>query len=221
MLIILSIILIEWVLSIDNAAVLATMVRHLPEEQRLKALRYWILWAYIFRWVALFTASYLIQFSWIKLIWWAYLLYLFISFFFMNKEEEKADDSKEESSIKKMLKWFWWTVLIVEMMDMVFSIDNILAVVAFTPNIWLIIIWVFVWILIMRFVAWIFVKLIEKFPELESCAYVVIWMLWIKLIWSFFWFFEWEAASTITSLLTLFIFLFPFLKRKILKSFYS
>lgn len=214
--IILSLILIEWVLSIDNAAVLATMVRHLPENQRLKALRYWILWAYVFRWTALFTASYLIQFSWIKLLWWMYLLYLFISFFFMKKEDEV-----EESNTTRVLKWFWWTVLIVELMDMVFSIDNIFAAVAFTPKIWLIIVWVFIWILVMRFVAWIFVQLMEKFPELESCAYVVIWMLWIKLIWSFFWFFEWEATSITTSWLTIFIFLFPFLKRKILKSFYS
>lgn len=38
--IILTLIVMEGVLSIDNAAVLATMVRHLPEEQRVKALRY-------------------------------------------------------------------------------------------------------------------------------------------------------------------------------------
>jgi len=45
-----NLIIIESLLSVDNAAVLATMVMDLPEKQRDKALKYGIWGAYIFRW---------------------------------------------------------------------------------------------------------------------------------------------------------------------------
>ena len=50
---VMGILLLEVILSFDNAAVLATMVKDLPEEQQSKALRYGILGAYLFRGVAL------------------------------------------------------------------------------------------------------------------------------------------------------------------------
>ena len=45
LMIILNLIIIESLLSIDNAAVLATMVMDLPQHQRSKALRYGIIGA--------------------------------------------------------------------------------------------------------------------------------------------------------------------------------
>lgn len=56
-----NLIIIESLLSVDNAAVLATMVRDLPKEQRNKALKYGIIGAYVFRGLALLFAAYLIQ----------------------------------------------------------------------------------------------------------------------------------------------------------------
>lgn len=41
--------MMECVLSIDNAAALATLVKHLPPGQREKALKYGIIGAYVFR----------------------------------------------------------------------------------------------------------------------------------------------------------------------------
>ncbi len=67
-------------------------------------------------------------------------------------------------------------------MDLAFSLDNVFAVVAFTDNIYIIMVGVFVGILAMRFVAQGFVKLLEKFPFLETIAFVVIGFLGIKLI---------------------------------------
>jgi predicted tellurium resistance membrane protein TerC len=52
-LIILNLIIIESLLSVDNAAVLATMVMDLPKEQREKALKYGIIGAYVFRGICL------------------------------------------------------------------------------------------------------------------------------------------------------------------------
>jgi predicted tellurium resistance membrane protein TerC len=71
-----NLILIESLLSVDNAAVLATMVRDLPEKERNKALKYGIWGAYIFRGLAMLFASILIQIWWLKPLGGAYLLYL-------------------------------------------------------------------------------------------------------------------------------------------------
>jgi len=48
LLVVLNIVLLEAILSIDNAAVLATMVIELPKHQQKKALKYGILGAYFF-----------------------------------------------------------------------------------------------------------------------------------------------------------------------------
>jgi predicted tellurium resistance membrane protein TerC len=97
--------------------------------------------------------------------------------------------SKKDNRIYKffigVLGPFWTTVVLIEFMDLSFSIDNVFAAVAFTENIYLICIGVFIGILAMRFAAQGFVRLIEKFPFLEAVSFVVIGVLGVKLILSY------------------------------------
>ena len=71
-------------------------------------------------------------------------------------------------------------------MDMAFSIDNVFAAVAFTPNIILVCVGVFIGILAMRFIAQWFVTLMEKYSFLETAAFVVIAILGVKLMLSIY-----------------------------------
>ncbi len=224
--IILNLILIESLLSIDNAAVLATMVMDLPPAQRSKALRIGIIFAYIFRGLALLFASILIKITWLKLIGAIYLIYMSFSFFFSKKDEENHDvninDNRLFRYLKPILGAFWSTVVMVELMDLVFSIDNVFAAVVYAKdNIYLIWIGVFIGIITMRLVAVLFVKLMEKFPLLHQAAFVVIGLLGIKLFLSFCcgalnieWICELEhnkEADFTFSLVTLLIFVIPLL----------
>ena len=140
---IMSIVLLECLLSVDNAAVIATMVMDLEPNQRKKALRYGIIGAYVFRGIALLTASFILGLWYIKPIGGIYLLYIAYAYF-RDKNKEESDTHKQvnESWIYKntigMLGLFWTTVVLVELMDIAFSIDNIFAVVAFSNNIILI-----------------------------------------------------------------------------------
>ncbi|HTE00645.1 MAG TPA: TerC family protein [Mucilaginibacter sp.] len=188
-LIILNLILIESLLSVDNAAVLATMVLDLPKNQRNKALRYGIIGAYVLRGVCLFLAAWLVKIWWLKPIGGFYLLYLSFNYF---KGKINAAGGGETESVDKSKNWlyrstvgmfgvFWSTVALVELMDLAFSIDNVFAAVAFTDHVFLIYTGVFIGILAMRFVAQAFVKLMEKFTFLETVAFVVIGVLGIKL----------------------------------------
>ena len=78
LLIVLNLILIDSLLSVDNAAVLATMVMDLPQKQRSAALRYGILGAYLFRGVCLLFAAVLVKMWWLKHFGGIYLLYLVV-----------------------------------------------------------------------------------------------------------------------------------------------
>ncbi|MBB5638170.1 YkoY family integral membrane protein [Pedobacter cryoconitis] len=189
LLIILNLIVIESLLSVDNAAVLATMVMDLPKDQRKRALKYGIIGAYVFRGICLFLAAWLVKIWWLKPLGGLYLLYLAFDYFRKKRnknnvhEEEKIDKSKSwfYRSTVGLVGTFWATVALVEVMDLAFSIDNVFAAVAFTNHIYLIYIGIFIGILAMRFVAQAFVKLMEKFTFLETAAFTVIGVLGLKL----------------------------------------
>ena len=189
--VVVNLILIESLLSVDNAAVLATMVMDLPKDQRPKALRYGLLGAYVFRGLSLLFAAMLVAIWWFKPLGGAYLLYLALHYFF--KKKKITHESPAEEVIEQKRSWlyrrtlgalgpFWATVVMVEIMDAAFSIDNVIAANAYSKNIILIWTGVFIGILAMRFVTQSFVKLMERFPFLETCAYCVITLLGLKLI---------------------------------------
>ncbi|HMK04153.1 MAG TPA: DUF475 domain-containing protein [Ferruginibacter sp.] len=187
-----NLIIIESLLSVDNAAVLATMVMDLPEKQRSKALKYGIWGAYIFRGLAMVFAAVLIKIWWLKPLGGLYLLYLVYDWYKGKQTETKEDDfiDKKGNWLYKItvgsLGNFWATVCLVELMDMAFSIDNVFAAVAFTPNIILVCTGVFIGILAMRFIAQWFVKLMEKYNFLETAAFIVIGVLGVKLLLSLY-----------------------------------
>lgn len=188
--IILDLILIESLLSVDNAAVLATMVMDLPKKFRNKALQYGIIGAYVFRGICLFFASYMVKILWLKALGGFYLAYItfnhFKKYFSEQKTEVEEMLDKRENWIYKItggaIGIFWSTVILVEVMDLAFSIDNIFAAVAITNNIYIICIGVFIGILAMRFVAQSFVQLMETYSFLEDTAFAVIGILGLKLI---------------------------------------
>lgn len=172
-----NIIILEVLLSIDNAAVLATMVKTLPKELQKKALTYGIVGAYLFRGLALLFATILLKIVWLKILGGLYLVYLA----YTNLKSDSGDDGPKSISIP-FLNVFWSTVVAIELADLVFSIDNVFAAVAFTDKIELIYLGVFIGIIAMRFAATAFVRLIEKHPILEKVAFWVVGFLGVKLI---------------------------------------
>jgi YkoY family integral membrane protein len=225
-----NLIIIESLLSVDNAAVLATMVMDLPKSDRSKALKYGIIGAYIFRGICLLFAAALIKVWWLKVCGGLYLLYLAVKYFIDKAKESDAEageaeavDKNQSKLYKATIGWmgaFWATVALVEVMDLAFSIDNVFAAVAFSPdNILLVWTGVFIGILAMRFVAQGFVALMEKFPFLNTAAFVVIGILGLKLTFTIYehynetapitQFMSSKEADWITSGVTIAVFLVP------------
>ncbi|WP_372632791.1 TerC family protein [Cohnella sp.] len=189
-----TLIVLEGLLSADNALVLAVMVRHLPKEQQRKALFYGIVGAYVFRFLAIGIGTYLVKITWIKVAGGLYLLWIALSNLFDLQFKlarvggvplipyigKKPDEDEHEIENKGM--GFWRTVLAVEMMDIAFSIDSVLAAFGVSEEVWVLFLGGILGVLMMRGVAQVFLKLIEKFPELEKAAFILIVVIGTKMI---------------------------------------
>lgn len=227
----LNILLIELILSVDNAAALAIVVNKnlQSDELRKKSLRYGIIGAYLFRGLSLLLVSYIIYNpsigAWFKILGGSYLCYLFYTH--LTPEADSVEEG-EVSWLQKACNYFklgnfWTTVIMVEFLDIVFSLDNLVACVSLSDNIYLVCGAVFVGILGMRFVAQYFSSLLIKFPSLENSAFYVILLLGIKMtlagIFDFFTktiFHEIlnnHNTDLIFSAITLLVFAFPIVKK--------
>jgi len=191
LLVFLNILLIEIILSIDNASVLAVMVnKNLTNpKDRQNALKYGIIGAYVFRGLSLLLVSYIIHNpsigAWFKILGGAYLCYLFYTH--LTPEADSIEEGANLGFLEKITRFFkinkfWSTVIMVEFLDIVFSLDNLVACVSMSNNIWVICGAVFLGILGMRFVAQYFSVILEKYPSLENSAFFVILLLGVKML---------------------------------------
>lgn len=176
-----TLVVMEGLLSADNALVLAVMVKHLPEKQRKKALTYGLLGAYMFRFLFIGIGVYLVNFWWIKLLGAAYLAWLVIKHFWKGEEDAEAKGIKKDSWLVRVFGVFWATVISVEIMDIAFSIDSILAAFAISQEVWVLLLGGMIGILLMRTVAKLFLALIDRIPELETTAFILIGIIAIKM----------------------------------------
>lgn len=166
---ILMLIVIEGLLSVDNALAIAAMANHLPEKQKYLALKLGIIGAYLFRGICMFFAAWIIENPWLKICGAAYLVYL-MSEHFTGAGDEDNDGNKDSPNQRGL----WATVIGIELMDLSLSVDNVVAAVAIDPRLWVVCTGVFIGILALRFVAGACIKLLEKFPILADTAFVLI-----------------------------------------------
>ncbi|AIF53856.1 TerC family protein [Pelosinus sp. UFO1] len=191
-----SLILLEGLLSADNALVLAIMVKHLSKNRQKRALFYGILGAYLFRFVAIGLGTYLIKIWWIKAAGALYLLWMSFQHYFYKK-------SGKDNAVTETPHGFWRTVLAVEIMDIAFSIDSVLAAFGISDHIWVLYLGGIFGVMMMRGVAQIFLTLINKYPELETTAYILISIIGAKMMASVF---NYHVSQTVffSILLTIF-----------------
>ena len=179
---ILLLVVLEGLLSADNALVLAILVLGLPRSEQKKALRYGILGAFVFRILATLLAIHLLTLGWIKLVGAAYLMYLSLNHFFGHA----TGDPAERKAIKPArpmlgLTAFWATVVKVELTDIVFAVDSILVAVAMSNKTWVIITGGILGIIAMRLVIGKLLTLVRRYPALVDGAFIIIAWVAIKL----------------------------------------
>jgi len=170
-------ILLEGLLSADNALVIALLVKHLPPRQRRNALLVGLVGSFTFRLAAIFLAKHLINFWYLQLLGALYLLYLPLKHFLLKHAEKKVDYIAKPRKIPG----FWQTVVIVEFTDLVFAVDSILVAVTLSKEMWIVWIGGISGVVLLRFAAFILVRMLEKYPGLEHMAYALVAWVGVKL----------------------------------------
>ncbi|HEY0284746.1 MAG TPA: hypothetical protein VGC23_05110 [Vicinamibacterales bacterium] len=175
-------IVLEGLLSADNAMVMAVMVLGLPVSLHHKALKYGLIGAFVFRVITTLAAFWLIRVTFAKAVGGAYLLYLPYQHFWGSGEssEERREPPKAKPWLG--LSAFWATVVRVELMNLVFSIDSILAAVAISPKIGVVLAGGILGIVAMRIVVGRLLTLIQKYPAIVDGAFIIIAWVGSKLI---------------------------------------
>ena len=196
--VLLVLIVLEGILAADNAVVMAVMVKHLPKDQQRKALFYGLLGAFVFRFFSLLIISYLVTVWQIQAIGALYLLFIaFNHLYKRHKEKQLQGQQLEVTSKQKKQSGFWMTVLKVELADIAFAIDSMLAAVALAVTLpatgWfhiggidgaqfaVMFLGGLIGLVIMRFAANAFVKLLHKRPSLETAAFIIVGWVGVKL----------------------------------------
>lgn len=181
---ILVLVVLEGLLSGDNALILAVIVQPLPADQQRKALHYGMVGAFALRIVATLLAVELSRRQWIGLVGGLYLLYLPYKHFTQTSGREEGTVAAPPRGFLG-LSLFWIIVLKADWLDLVFAVDSILAAVALTTNKWVIITGGLLGIAMMRMLTLQVLRLITRYPRLIDGAYVVVAWIGLKLIWKY------------------------------------
>lgn len=181
---ILYLIILEGVLSVDNALALAALVKSRlkdPVEQA-KALHYGIVGAYVFRIGVIFIGVWLMSHTWVKWMAALYLIYLGVSELFFKKHMAEDGEGEVGGLSFRMLSPLWSTIVAVELMDIMFSIDSIAVALSVSSKESVLIAGAILGIVAMRYAAKYFITLIDKFPVLEKTAFVLVAMAGVKIV---------------------------------------
>ena len=173
-------VVLEGLLSADNALVMAILVLGLPKREHKQALRYGLIGGFVFRIAATVLAVYLIQVAWVKLLGGLYLLYLTYSHFWGHEE---GADRRQAPKARPWLGMppFWATVVRVELINLAFSIDSILVAVAMSPKLWVVVTGGILGIIAMRLVVGQLLVLVQRYPALVDGAFIIIAWVGAKL----------------------------------------
>jgi YkoY family integral membrane protein len=171
---------LEAMLSADNALVMAVIVLGLPRHQQKKALRQGLVGAFTSRIAATMLAVRLIRILWVKLIGGVYLLYLAYAHF-RHRGQSGGPHGARKAQAGFGLSAYWATVVRVEAINLMFSIDSILVAVAVSRVPWVVVTGGILGLVAMRVIAAQLLKLVERYPPLVDGAFIIIAWIGIQL----------------------------------------
>lgn len=177
-LVLLILVVLEAVLSADNAIALAAIAQNLsnPKLQR-QALNIGLIGAYILRIILILTATWVVQFWQFELIGAFYLLWLVFDYFWANEAEDK-----EENPHHLGFSSLWQIVPTIAMTDLAFSLDSVTTAIAVAEDTWLIIVGGTIGVITLRFLAELFIRWLQEYTHLEDAGFITVGFVGIRLL---------------------------------------
>jgi YkoY family integral membrane protein len=167
---------LEAVLSADNAIALASISQGLVDEElRPKALNIGLLFAYILRMTLIVAATWVVRYWQFQVLGAAYLLWLVFQYFTAGKNEDGEQKRPQYTSL-------WQVIPIIAVTDLAFSLDSVATAIAVSTDTWLVITGATIGIILLRFMADLFIRWLDEYTYLEDAGYVAVGLVGIKLL---------------------------------------
>jgi YkoY family integral membrane protein len=169
-------VILEAVLSADNAIALAAIAQGLPDQKlQRQALNFGLVAAYILRITLIFTATWVIQFWQFEVLGAAYLLWLVFNYFLIEKEEDNSHQGRK-------LTGFWQAIPMIAFTDLAFSLDSVTTAIAVSEKTWLIITGGTIGVITLRFLAGLFIRWLKEYVHLEDAGYITVGFVGLRLL---------------------------------------
>jgi YkoY family integral membrane protein len=174
----LILVVLEAVLSADNAIALAAIAKSIkePELQR-QALNIGLIAAYILRIMLILAATWVVKYWQFELLGAIYLLWLVVNYFFTTEAETAVSD-KHTLNFKSL----WQVIPTIAITDLAFSLDSVTSAIAVTEETWLIIAGGTIGIIILRFLAGLFIRWLQEYTYLEDAGFITVGFVGLRLL---------------------------------------
>ncbi|MGB3532320.1 MAG: hypothetical protein WBA13_02260 [Microcoleaceae cyanobacterium] len=167
---------LEAILSADNAIALASISNGLSNRQlQRKALNLGLVLAFVFRMILIVTATWVIQFWQFELLGALYLLWLVFQYFTSKENDEDGFHGPKFDSL-------WQAIPLIAFTDIAFSLDSVTAAIAVSEKTWLVITGATLGIVMLRFMAELFIQWLKEFKYLETAGYMTVGLVGIRLL---------------------------------------
>ena len=169
-------VVLEGLLSADNAIALAAIAQGLDSEAKQRhALNLGLLFAFILRTVVILAANWVLRYWQFEVLGAAYLLWLVFQYFTSHSGEGDQTQGPRFSSL-------WQTIPLIALTDLAFSLDSITTATALSPNVWLVLAGVMIGIIALRFLAELFIRWLKEFDHLEDAGFITVAFVGIRLL---------------------------------------
>jgi YkoY family integral membrane protein len=167
---------LEAVLSADNAIALAAIARGLenPQQQR-RALNIGLIFAYVLRVALILTASWVIQFWQIEVLGALYLLWLVYNYYTSDTDSDSHHHGLRFASL-------WQAIPTIAVTDLAFSLDSVTTAIAISDRLWLVIVGGTIGVIALRFLAGLFIRWLQEYPNLEDAGYITVAIVGVRLL---------------------------------------
>ncbi len=211
--ILLILIVLEAVLSADNAIALASIAKSVqdPEAQQ-KALNIGLVGAYILRIILILGATYVIEYWQFELLGALYLLWLVFNYFVMEDDEEEVSETRTLG-----FKSLWQVIPTIAITDLAFSLDSVTSAIAITEDTWLIIAGGTIGIIILRFLAGLFIRWLQEYTYLEDAGFITVGFVGLRLLLKV-WLPDTYIPEWVTIAVVAIFFTWGFSKREVIES---
>jgi tellurite resistance protein TerC len=130
----------------------------------------------------LLAASFIVRNLWLRTFGALYLVYLAVEHIAHLDLGEGALDADGQATAQVEMASFWPTVVAIELADLAFSLDNVVAAITLSDRLWVVMLGVALGIVAMRFAATLFARLIQWEPALQTGAYLLVFSLGVELL---------------------------------------